>query len=326
MSTDNPLLSAALAAAARGWAVFPLRPGSKRSALHGDTGRRPCPRTGICAGGHRKWEQRAMTDPDQIRWYWTSRRFTGANIGVATGPSGLVVIDLDLPTSPADVAPESWSRRGAATGPDVFAAVCAEAGHPIPTHTYTVRTARGGRHLYFRAPPGAQLGNTDGEQGQGLGWKVDTRAWGGYVVAPGSITPTGRYHLIQDAPVAELPGWLAHRLTARPSPAVSAPHQIATARLPAYVTAAVAGECHRIATAPPGHGKALFISALALGQLVGAGALPSATAETALHAAATPHITRGCGCTDHEIRRAIHNGLATGATRPRTLPTGAPPA
>lgn len=324
--TDENLLEWALSLAALGWWVFPLCRGGKRPALHGDTARRPCPRTGICARGHRKWEQRAMTDPDQIRWYWTSPRFAGANIGLATGPSGLVVIDLDVPHTPEDVPPGGWSRRGAGTGLEVFAAVCDEAGYPVPTQTYTVSTARGGRHLYFRAPDGAVLGNTDGESGRGLGWKVDTRAWGGYVVAPGSITPAGRYEVVQDLPVAELPDWLLTRLAAPPPPPRCVPRQISAHRLPAYVAAAVQSECHRIATAPPGHGRALFISALALGQLVGAGALPPATAEHALHAAATPLITSGCGCTDREVLRAIRNGLTTGATRPRTLPTRSHPA
>lgn len=41
----------ALLLAERGWAVFPLRPGTKRNpALHGA---KSCPGTGICAAGHR---------------------------------------------------------------------------------------------------------------------------------------------------------------------------------------------------------------------------------------------------------------------------------
>ncbi len=36
------LLTAALAAAGKGWHVFPLRPGTKRPALHGEA---TCPRT-----------------------------------------------------------------------------------------------------------------------------------------------------------------------------------------------------------------------------------------------------------------------------------------
>ena len=58
------LLHAALQAAERGWHVFPLRPGSKRPALHGE---QSCPRTGPCSNGHRKWEQRAEEADEDFR-------------------------------------------------------------------------------------------------------------------------------------------------------------------------------------------------------------------------------------------------------------------
>src|SRR4051794_7290642 len=115
------LLSAALRAAGRGWHVFPIRPGCKKPpALHGDTKERPCPRTGICRDGHQGWEQRATTDPDRIRRAWAAGPY---NVGIATGPSGLVVIDLDLPKSPADVPPERLQTEGIRDGHDVFTAV-----------------------------------------------------------------------------------------------------------------------------------------------------------------------------------------------------------
>ena len=173
------LAAVALALAERGWPVFPLRPGSKRPALHGET---RCPRTGPCAGGHRGWEQRATTDPDRIRRAWTAGPF---NIGIPTGRAGLLVIDLDTPDphDPDDQAPPE--HAGATGGADVLAALAERAGQPVPA-TYTVATpSAGGRHLYFLAPtgPGAPLlRNTAGERGRGLGWKVDTRGHGGYVV------------------------------------------------------------------------------------------------------------------------------------------------
>ncbi|GAB3915838.1 hypothetical protein GCM10029964_127860 [Kibdelosporangium lantanae] len=52
----SPFLTAAMAAAERGWHVFPLRPNTKTPALHGYN---RCPRTGACANGHQGWEQRA---------------------------------------------------------------------------------------------------------------------------------------------------------------------------------------------------------------------------------------------------------------------------
>ncbi|OKI16029.1 hypothetical protein A6A25_41305 [Saccharothrix sp. CB00851] len=117
---------------------------------------------------------------------WSAGPF---NIGIATGPSGLVVIDLDTRKTPDDVPKDGWNRRGIVDGHDVFAAVCQEAGQPVPWETRTVRTARGGTHLYFRTPSGVELRSTEGDKGNGLGWKVDTRAWG-HVVGPGSVTRT----------------------------------------------------------------------------------------------------------------------------------------
>ena len=320
MSTTH-LLAAALAAAARGWHVFPLRPGSKLPALHGI---RACPRTGACADGHQGWEQRATTDPEVIGRCWSS---TPYNIGLATGPSGLVVVDLDTRKSPADVPPDGWNRQGIVDGYDVFTVLCDQAGETVPWETYSVWTARGGTHLYFTAPHGVQLRNTGGDAGAGLGWKVDTRAHGGYVVAAGSITPDGSYTVAEHAFPADLPGWLARRLAPKPVVATTAPPVRASAKLPAYVDAAVAGECDRVAGAQPSnHTSVLFTASIALGQLVGAGMLPAATAELALYGAAAHMITAPppCQCTEREVRRTITNGLRYGTNRPRTAPAGQP--
>ncbi|MFL6144907.1 MAG: bifunctional DNA primase/polymerase [Labedaea sp.] len=323
---DENLLAAALAAAQRGWHVFPIRPHSKKPpALHGDTTDRPCPRTGGCRDGHHGWEQRATTDPDRIQAAWNGP-FTGCNIGIATGPSGLLVLDLDTVHSPDEVVPDGWNRRGIRHGRDVFTALCQQAQEPVPDHTTTVTTPRGGTHLYFTAPTTVQLRNTEGESGNGLGWKVDTRAWGGYVVAPGSITPDGIYTLTDDRPPMKLPAWLVHLLTPRPSPVNSAPSVVAAARLDAYVAAAVRGECDRVCSAQPTrHTRTLFSAAGNLGQLIGAGTLPPVTAEQALYTAAQHMITGTCQCTEREVRRTITNGLRAGAARPRTLPTQGPP-
>lgn len=169
---NRHLLFAALDAAERGWAVLPLRPGDKRPALHGED---VCPGIGDCAGGHRRWEERATIDPDRIRRAWGDLPF---NVGIATGPSGLVVVDLDMP--------KRKSSTDTPNGVTTFTALCERTGQAVPA-TRTVRTASGGVHLYFTAPPGVRLGNTAGR----LAKRIDTRAWGGYVVAPGSLTPRG---------------------------------------------------------------------------------------------------------------------------------------
>jgi Bifunctional DNA primase/polymerase, N-terminal len=322
-STRNRL-AAALAAAAHGFHVFPIRARSKKPpAFHSQ---QRCSGTGICRAGHQTWEQRAMVDPDQIRWYWTSARYAGCNVGIATGPSNLVVVDLDTRKAPDDVPPDGWNREGVVDGHDVFTLVCEQAGQPVPWETRAVTSPRGGTHLYFRAPHGVQLRNTEGDTGTGLGWKVDTRAWGGYVVAPGSITDDGRYTLTEDTAPVELPGWLASRLAPKPVAATTAPPVRGSTRLPAYVAAAVRGECDRVAKTLSGqHAKTLFSAAGNLGQFVGANLLPPVEAEAALYAAALHMLTGDCDCTESDLRRHIRNGLRAGAFRRRVVPTDQPP-
>jgi hypothetical protein len=259
----SALLRAALDAAARGWHVFPLRPGGKPPALHGEGS---CTRTGECADGHRKWEQRATTDPDRIRAAWSRAPF---NVGIATGPSGLVVIDLDTP-----------EHKGSADAPDgatTFAALCERAGHAVPD-TYRVRTASGGAHLYFTAPDGFRIGCTAGT----IADSVDTRAWGGYVVAEGSITPTGPYEPLSGPVTAPLPSWLQSIL--QPAPKRPQTPSVAVAgQSRRYADVALAAETRNVATAQLGQREAmLFRAARALGRFVAWGDLPRHVVEQAL--------------------------------------------
>jgi hypothetical protein len=211
--TAQDLVAAAVAAVDRGWSVFPLRTGSKHPALHG-TDR--CPRTGDCRDGHRTPEQRAVsTLTERDRGLWATR---GWNVAIATGPSRLLVVDLDMPKPDDKPRPDEWNQPGIVDGLDVFVSVCERAGHPVPWDTYTVRTPSGGTHLYFTAPPGVQLRNTGGDRGRGLGWKVDTRAWGGHVVAAGSVMDGQPYDVVNDREPLPLPEWLCERLLPPPLP------------------------------------------------------------------------------------------------------------
>ncbi|GAA2883566.1 bifunctional DNA primase/polymerase [Streptomyces mexicanus] len=279
------LLNAALDAAARGWHVFPLRPGTKRPALHGEA---TCTGTGLCAGGHVKWEQRATTDPDRIRAAWSRAPF---NIGIATGPSGLLVIDLDTP--------EHKGTSDAPDGATTFAALCERAGHAVPT-TYRTRTPSGGTHLYFTAPASVRLGNTAGT----IADSVDTRGWGGYVVAAGSITPAGPYEALCSSVAVPLPAWLQTIL--QPAPAPSA----GPLRLPAVdgsraALAALEAECAAVATAPEGlRNVTLNRSAFKVGRFVAWGDLPRHVAEDAFQAAGEAR-----GLSAAECRATIRSAL-----------------
>jgi bifunctional DNA primase/polymerase-like protein len=285
---NHILLNAALDAAEHGWHVFPLRPGTKRPALHGE---QSCTHTGPCEHGHRKWEQRATTDPDRIRAAWSTAPF---NVGIATGPSGLLVVDLDTP--------EHKGSLDAPCGAATFAALCERAGHAVPA-TYRVRTASGGTHLYFTAPPGVRLANTAGT----LAASVDTRAWGGYVVAPGSITPTGPYEPLDTHPAAPLPAWL-HTLLQPAPPTPARPG--AALRLPAVdgsraALAALHAECASVAAAPDGlRNTTLNRSAFKVGRFVAWGDLPRHVAEAAFQGAG-----EAAGLTAAECRATIRSAL-----------------
>ncbi|MEV7445270.1 bifunctional DNA primase/polymerase [Streptomyces sp. NPDC091204] len=292
------LLRAALAAAERGWPVFPLRPGDKRPAGHPE---RNCPRTGRCKDGHRVPEQRATLDPDQITACWQAAPY---NIGIATGPGGLLVVDLDIPKDDDGPAPTEWA--GATDGLDVFAMICERAGQPLPTETFAVRTRRGGQHLYFTAPAEKRLRGSAGR----LGWKVDTRAWGGYVVAAGSTVGTGSYEIIHDAPPAPLPTWLGDLLITPPAPA-PVPVAVLRARIgkaDRYATAALNGEVAKVAAAVTGaQNTTLYNAAYALGRLIAAGTLTETEVTDALTAAAPE------GLAPSRIAASIRDGIQRSA-------------
>ncbi|EGX56213.1 hypothetical protein SZN_28948 [Streptomyces zinciresistens K42] len=279
------LLNAALTAAERGWHVFPLRPGTKRPALHGET---DCPRTGPCASGHRKWEQRATIDADRIRATWARGPF---NVGIATGPSGLVVIDLDMP--------KGNSSEGTPSGVATFEALCERTGQRAP-ETYRTRTASGGSHLYFTAPAGVRLANTAGT----LAPLVDTRAWGGYVVAAGSTTPAGPYEALSGSVAASLPLWLQSIL--RPAPRTSQAPSVAVAgQSRRYADVALAAEARNVRAAQLGLREgALFRAARALGRFVAWGDLPRHVVEDALQEAG-----EATGLTVAECRSTLRSAL-----------------
>lgn len=262
-----PLLASALSSAERGWPVIPLHPRAKRPAGHAE---RDCPRSGRCAGGHRKPEQRATTNLDLIHATWVHRPY---NVGIATGPAGLLVIDLD------PVKPEE--PKGAPDGATSLAALCERTGQVVPA-TYRVRTARG-EHLYFTAPAGVRLKCSANR----LGPHIDTRAWGGYVVAPASVTPDGAYEVADDTPVAPLPGWLAERLTEPDRPAAVDLTPVRDGTRAART--ALERECAVVAAAaeggPDGRNNTLHRSACKVARFVAWGDLPRDVAERAIQGA-----------------------------------------
>lgn len=110
------------------------------------------------------------------------------NIGVST--DNLLVVDVDV----------KGGKAGLATFSDL----------DMPLGTLTVRTPTGGYHYYYNAPT---TNNTQGDSGRGLGPGVDTRSYHGYVIAPGSVLKEGVYTLDNDAPMADAPDRILHKLS-----------------------------------------------------------------------------------------------------------------
>lgn len=121
----------------------------------------------------------ASTDEATIRSWWM--RWADANVALAV-PAGFVVVDLD--------------------GPEAAQALHAE-DYSLPATAVAV-TAKG-EHHWYTLPEGVRLKNA-----VRVLPGVDLRTFGGYVIAPPSIHPTGvvyRWHVKPEA-FAEAPAWL----------------------------------------------------------------------------------------------------------------------
>lgn len=204
----NPFLEAALQYAAAGIAVFPLQPAGKMpllpSAHPGDAlARKACQPPTCGRVGHGLWD--ATTDPAVIAAWWGNE--PNANVGVATGLSNLLVIDIDTKDG----------KVGAQTLADL------EEEHGALPPTYTVRTWSGGLHYFFQMPA-ERLSNTAGTAKAGLGPDIDTRGDGGYVVAAPSVVrengKEGVYSVLQATAPATAPEWISEKLTKPKRPMV----------------------------------------------------------------------------------------------------------
>ncbi|MFR9802789.1 bifunctional DNA primase/polymerase [Pseudonocardia sp. RS010] len=282
------LMQAALDAAAAGLYVFPVSPKGKLPAI-------------------KEWEDAATRDPQLIEEWWSARPW---NLGLAVGRSNVLVVDLD-PHRGAEPPVEFPGARG---GADVLARLAAEAGQPDPVDTYTVTTPSGGEHRYFLMPEGLELRNTQGR----LGWKIDTRGHGGFVVGAGSVRADGLYRVSRHGAVAPLPGWLAHALTPPPPPPPAEPLQLTRRRADAYLQKILDDELEELAAAQAGtRHDARLKAARTLGRLVAGGELDEHSARDLLLQAAAGHI--GADTRESEVIRDVEDGLEYGKRLPRTL-------
>ncbi len=238
MPPPPPPLELAHQLAERGWHVFPLTLTNKRPLANCPRCRTPqglpthpieqCPC--LPAAGWCHCVRAATLDPDRITHWWTTN--PRAAVGVAAGPSRLVLVDIDthadtppehpatellpgidLTTEPID--PAAWRDAPFRDGRDSLRLLATVRGGPRPWPTdpghqpVTVDTPSGGRHLWYRAPAG-RLHQAIGQ----LAWEVDIKAGWSYGLAPGTTTRTGQYrHCGGDlAHPGELPGWLEREI------------------------------------------------------------------------------------------------------------------
>ncbi|WP_443080610.1 bifunctional DNA primase/polymerase [Streptomyces sp. PTD5-9] len=213
--------------AASGWPVHPLAPLRKTPAANCASCRRPGHRVSDCpclAEG--RWCHgllAATTDPARVSAWWDAR--PGFGVGVACGPAGLVVLDVDahgrsLPLRhevlPGIGIPETVELTGLGNGFHSLALLAALRGQPDPArdeNTLRVRTPSGGLHIWYEAGPGHPLRSSVGSGGRGLAWQVDVRGVGGYIVAPGTRTEAGTYERVGNCVrPALLPSWLRDEL------------------------------------------------------------------------------------------------------------------
>lgn len=163
---SHSLRNSALMMASSGIAIFPCGPNKKP----------------LVAGGFHA----ATHDALRVAEWWT--QWPTALIGRPTG-AGTVVIDCDL--DPAKSPPKDGESK--------LADLEASQGRLPPT--FTVRTPRGGRHRYFRAPAGMRFPCSADK----IAYGIDVRGDGGYVIA----VPSPGYEVMDDAAQADLPpGWV----------------------------------------------------------------------------------------------------------------------
>ncbi len=113
----------------------------------------------------------SSNDESTVTEWW--HRWPSANVGIATGPSRLVIVDVD-------------AHRG---GFETLHDLAMDLGSDIFADTASWLTGHGGQHFVFAAPQNERVASLS----DGLGEGIDLKAYGGYAIAPPSIGVAGPY-------------------------------------------------------------------------------------------------------------------------------------
>ncbi|MGW1657053.1 bifunctional DNA primase/polymerase [Streptomyces atratus] len=343
-------LSIALWCARRGRSVHPLavRRKTPRANCHdcrkpGHSYREcPCIRAGRrCHGFHF-----ATTDATCIRAWWAER--PGFGVGVACGPAGLAVIDVDAHETPLPerdrqlpgiAIPHSVSLHGLQHGFHSLVLLAALRGAEDSAQDVTtlrVRTPSGGLRIRYVAGPGYTWRCSAGSSpGRAPAWQVDVRAHGSHILAPGTRAAAGTYRALKsmhrparlpDRLVVELvrnghrPVPPAQRDRATPVPqrareavlAADGGLSLAEATLATVLTPVL--DCTAVAEGASSSAR-LNRVAHTVGGPVGTGRLAVHDAEAALAAAAV----QARPGQERRTLRIIQSGMLAGSRRPLDL-------
>lgn len=262
----------------------------------------------------KQWKQYQTSRPTLRQLHeWNKAGLFASGVGVICGrvSGNLVVLDLDS----ADMVGEFSAR------------------FPELTHTFGVLSgSRRGIHFYYYV---ARLPMTT------IAPLIELRSTGAYVAAPPSVHPVSGLLYISRSPyepmrldnLDKLVEWVKSK---RPAPPPRLTKPVSPAPKPQkrkggfvpreqyfeqkYVDAAMVDQLAYIITAPFGtRNTQLYRSAVALGQLVGSGALSRTRAEKELLDTAL-----FCGLEAKEALPTIKSGLETGMLTPRNIPPAPP--
>ncbi|MFJ1995717.1 bifunctional DNA primase/polymerase [Streptomyces asiaticus] len=284
MNAWQNALENALAAADRGYAVFPLSR-NKVPAIASPHERGHSCRGGCGQPGHGVHDATTLS-ADVRRLFDHAPRAAGYGVACG-GDRRLIGLDLD--------------RHGTADGCAELTRLAAEHGFTIP-HTLTVCTPSDGYHLWFTAPEGATVPNSAGRVGPG----IDVRGTGGYLVGPGSVGTKGEYVLhpkLGEAVVQPIPAALLRLML----PARVTPVQRRASPLLRTRDAALEGLVRVVAGAQEGQRNSrLYWAACKAWAHVADGHMDAATAERALVEAAVSQ-----GLAERDASRTVASARRT---------------
>lgn len=128
----------------------------------------------------KNWPKLATTDIVQIeRWNSENPEY---NCGAVATAEGVWILDCDIP--------------------DLAQQIEREAGHSLPA-TFVVQSSKGS-HYYFK-----QTAASRAMRNRKVEHLFDAQVQNKYVVAPGSVHPSGiLYTITDDSPIVEAPGWV----------------------------------------------------------------------------------------------------------------------